>query len=92
MLTPTPVVALHRAVAVAEVDGPAAALALVDELDLQRTTCSTPCARTCSTRLGRVAEARDALSAALPLAESDADRSLLRERLEALTDGSIEEG
>ena len=31
---PTPVVALHRAVAVAEVSGPAAALALVDELAL----------------------------------------------------------
>ena len=32
--TPTPVVALHRAVAVAEVDGPEAALVLVDGLDL----------------------------------------------------------
>jgi RNA polymerase sigma-70 factor (ECF subfamily) len=32
-LAPSPVAALHRAVAVAEVDGPAAALALVDELD-----------------------------------------------------------
>ena len=33
-LTPSPVVALHRAVAVAEVEGPDAALALVDALDL----------------------------------------------------------
>ncbi|HZE39376.1 MAG TPA: RNA polymerase sigma factor [Stackebrandtia sp.] len=33
-IAPTPVVALHRAVAVAQVDGPAAALSLVDELDL----------------------------------------------------------
>ncbi len=31
---PSPVVALHRAVAVAETDGPAVALALVDRLDL----------------------------------------------------------
>ena len=31
-IAPSPVAALHRAVAVAEVDGPAAALALVDEL------------------------------------------------------------
>jgi RNA polymerase sigma-70 factor (ECF subfamily) len=31
-LTPTPVVALNRAIAVAELDGPAAALALVDPL------------------------------------------------------------
>src|SRR5207237_6584604 len=34
-LAPTPVVALHRAVAVAEVAGPEAALALVDGLDLE---------------------------------------------------------
>ena len=33
-VAPSPVVALNRAVAVAEVDGPAAALALVDGLDL----------------------------------------------------------
>ncbi|HEY6738343.1 MAG TPA: hypothetical protein VI076_05790, partial [Actinopolymorphaceae bacterium] len=33
---PTPVVALYRAVAVAEVDGPAAGLALVDRPDLDR--------------------------------------------------------
>ena len=33
-LTPTPVIALNRAIAVGEVDGPAAALALVDGLDL----------------------------------------------------------
>src|ERR1700686_1973857 len=33
-LTPSAVVALNRAVALAEVDGPDAALALVDELDL----------------------------------------------------------
>ena len=33
-MAPSPVVALHRAVAVAEVAGPAAGLALVDELDL----------------------------------------------------------
>ena len=36
VVAPSPVVALNRAVAVAELDGPAAALALVDELDLDR--------------------------------------------------------
>ncbi len=46
-VAPSPVVALHRAVAVAEVDGPEAGLALVDGLDLGGTTCSTPCAPTC---------------------------------------------
>ena len=33
-IAPTPVVALNRAIAIGEVQGPAAALALVDELDL----------------------------------------------------------
>ena len=35
-LSPSPVVALHRAVAVGEVDGPAVALDLVEALDLPR--------------------------------------------------------
>jgi RNA polymerase sigma-70 factor (ECF subfamily) len=34
ILAPTPVVSLNRAIAVGELDGPAAALALVDHLDL----------------------------------------------------------
>jgi RNA polymerase sigma-70 factor (ECF subfamily) len=34
VFSPTPVVALNRTVAVGEVDGPAAALAIVDDLDL----------------------------------------------------------
>src|SRR5207244_12967663 len=33
-VSPTPVVALNRAIAIGEVQGPAAALPLVDELDL----------------------------------------------------------
>jgi predicted RNA polymerase sigma factor len=47
-LSPSPVVALHRAVAVAEVDGPNAALTLVDRLDLGGYHRSTPSAGTCS--------------------------------------------
>ncbi|MEV0202583.1 DUF6596 domain-containing protein [Nonomuraea sp. NPDC050691] len=46
VVAPSPVVALNRAVAVAEVEGPRAALALVDGLDLA--TSSTRSARTCS--------------------------------------------
>ena len=47
-LTPTPMVALNRAVAVAEIEGPGAALVIVDGLrsDSATTTCSTPSART----------------------------------------------
>ena len=40
-VSPTPVVALNRCVAVAEVHGPAAALELVDQLSLDGYTCST---------------------------------------------------
>ncbi len=51
-VAPTPVVALNRAIAVSEVDGPAAALELVDSLDLSgyhpfhatRATCCAVCA------------------------------------------------
>lgn len=81
LFTPTPVVALHRAVAVAEVDGPAAALALVDDLDLETYHLYHAVRAELLTRLGRKAEAREALQAALPLAESESDRTLLRERL-----------
>ena len=48
-IAPSPIVALNRAVAVAEVEGPEAALALVDGLDARSTiTCSTRSAPTCS--------------------------------------------
>ena len=90
--TPTPVVALHRAVAVAEVGGAAEALVLVDELELQSYHLFHAVRADLLTRLGRLAEARVALEAALPLAESEADRALLRQRLGALANDSIEEG
>ena len=48
-LDPSPIVALNRAVAVAELDGPAVGLAEVDRLDLTTaTTPGTPPAPTCS--------------------------------------------
>ena len=47
-LTPTPVVALNRAVALAEVDGPAAALAAVDASSSTPTSRSTSPGPTCS--------------------------------------------
>ena len=51
-LAPNPVVALNRAVAVAEVDGPAAALHLVAETSSTTTTCSTRSAPTCCAASG----------------------------------------
>ena len=46
--TPTPIVALNRAVAVAEVDGPAAALAESRRSTCRSTTCSTRPVASCS--------------------------------------------
>ena len=82
--TPTPVVALHRAVAVAEVSGPDTALALVDELELESYHLFHAVRADLLRRLGRDDEARDAYSAALPLTESETEQALLRRRLEEL--------
>ena len=80
-IAPTPVVALNRAVAVAEVDGPAAALALVDALDLATTRAFHAVRGDLLRRLGRDAEAADAYRAALALGGSDAERAFLAGRI-----------
>ena len=82
-LTPTPVVALHRAVAVAEVDGPAAALALVEELDLGEHHLLHAVRADLLRRLGRRAEAAAAYRAALARAGTDAERAFLQGRLDS---------
>lgn len=79
--SPTPVVALNRAVAVAEVDGPAAALALVDELDLGGYHVFHAVRADLLRRLGRGAEAAQAYEAALTRTENTAERTFLRLRL-----------
>jgi RNA polymerase sigma-70 factor (ECF subfamily) len=84
-LTPTPVVALHRAVAVAEVDGPAAALALVDRLDLDRYHLFHAVRADLLRRLGRDAEAARAYDAAIGLAGNATERAFLRRGRDALT-------
>ena len=71
-VSPSPVVALHRAVAVAEVAGPAAALELVDGAGPSAaTTCSTPCAPICCGGwAGRRKPRRSTKSPLLPRATS----------------------
>jgi RNA polymerase sigma-70 factor (ECF subfamily) len=83
-IAPTPVVALNRAVAVAERDGPAAGLALVDALELDRYHLFHATRADLLRRLGRVAEARDAYTAALSLVESSVERDFLSRRLAEL--------
>jgi RNA polymerase sigma-70 factor (ECF subfamily) len=79
-VAPSPVVALHRAVAVAEVSGPAAALAIVDGLDLPRHHLPPAVRADLLRRLGRAAEAAEAYDAALSVAGNEAERAFLRHR------------
>jgi RNA polymerase sigma-70 factor, ECF subfamily len=84
-MTPTPVVALNRAVAVAMADGPEAGLALVDELETSgalRWYHLLPATRAdLLRRLGRRTEAAAAYRRALDLAGADAERRYLERRL-----------
>ena len=87
ILRPSPVVLLGRAVATGYVDGPAAALADVEQLAERlagyRLWHATRADLLC--RLGREPEAIEATRQALALATNPAERDLLARRLEALT-------
>jgi RNA polymerase sigma-70 factor (ECF subfamily) len=83
-LTPTPVVALHRAVAVAELDGPDTALPLVEALDLGDQHLVHAVRADLLRRLGRREEAAEAYRAALARAGNAAERSFLQRRLREL--------
>jgi RNA polymerase sigma-70 factor, ECF subfamily len=80
-VAPGPVVALNRAVAVAEVQGPAPALALIEELDLDRYYLYHAIRADLLRRLGRPADAVPAYEAALALTENAAERAYLTARL-----------
>jgi RNA polymerase sigma-70 factor (ECF subfamily) len=83
-LAPTAVVALNRAVAVAEVDGPAAALALVEELHLDGYYLFHAIRADLLRRLGRGPEAALAYEAAIARTGSAAERGFLERRRRAL--------
>ena len=76
-LAPTPVVALNRAVAVAEVHGPQAALDLVDRLNLPDYHALHATRADLLRRLGRADHAAAAYGAASALATSPAERDYL---------------
>jgi RNA polymerase sigma-70 factor (ECF subfamily) len=86
---PSPVVTLNRAVAVAEVHGPAEALALVDGLrrtpQLEAYHVYHAIRADLLRRLGRTADAADAYRAAIAHTENAAERDFLNRRLAALT-------
>jgi RNA polymerase sigma-70 factor (ECF subfamily) len=83
-LTGSPVVELNRAIAVAEADGPAAGLALVDRLDLDGYQYLHSTRADFLRRLGRAEEAREAFERALELARAEPERRFLRRRIAEL--------
>jgi RNA polymerase sigma-70 factor, ECF subfamily len=84
-LAPSPVVELNRAVAVAELEGPEAALALVEELDLDAYYLFHSIRAELLRRLGRDAEAALAYDAAIARTENEAEREFLARGREALS-------
>jgi RNA polymerase sigma-70 factor (ECF subfamily) len=80
-LTGSPVVELNRAVAVAEARGPAAALELVDGLDLDGYQYFHSTRGELLRRLGRIDEARAAYARALELTASEPERRFLERRI-----------
>jgi len=83
---PSPIVALNRAVAVAEIEGPAAGLALVDglERDLDGYHVFHSVRADLLRRLGRDAEARRAYDAAIARTDNAAERAFLQCRRRTL--------
>jgi RNA polymerase sigma-70 factor (ECF subfamily) len=83
-LTGSTVVELNRAVAVAEVEGPAAALKIVDALALGDYQYLHSTRADLLRRLGRDEEARAAYERALELASDETERRFLERRLQEL--------
>jgi len=84
VIYPTPVVALNRAIALAEVRGPRAALGLLDHLALDDYHLFHAARADLLRRLGRPADAARAYARAADLAPGDAERAFLFGRLEEL--------
>ncbi len=84
-VAPTQVVALNHAVSVAEIDGPAPALALVDALDLGSYYLFHAVRADLLARLGRLDEARAAYDRARALTDNAAEQALLTQRRDAIS-------
>jgi len=90
-LDPSPVIALNRAVAVAEVNGPAAGLHLVDSLDFDGYHLFHAIRGDLLARLGRAADARQAFQRAAELTGNQRERSYLLARRDVLATTASEE-
>ncbi|MEO6997002.1 MAG: sigma-70 family RNA polymerase sigma factor [Terracoccus sp.] len=80
VLAPTDVVRLNRAVAVAEVEGPAAGLALVDALELRDAAAWHVARADLLSRLGATSEAAAAYDTAIGLTDNAPERDFLVRR------------
>ena len=78
VVAPTPIVALNRAVARAEVEGPKAGLEAIEELDLDGYHPYHAARAELLGRLGREDEARAAYDIAIRLTDNEAERLILR--------------
>jgi RNA polymerase sigma-70 factor (ECF subfamily) len=85
IVEPTPVVALNRCIAVAEVHGPAAALDLLAGLELDDYHLFHATRAEMLRRLGQPAEAAAAYDAAIVRAANGAERTFLQQRRDSLT-------
>ena len=84
VLAPSPVVELNRAIALAELDGPQVALAIVDGLDLTAYHAWHATRADLLRRLGRNDEARAAYEAAIAATDNGAEAAWLAERRDSL--------
>jgi RNA polymerase sigma-70 factor (ECF subfamily) len=84
--TPTPVVALNRAVALAEVEGPAAGIAAIEGLDLDAYAPFHITRGELLARLGYADEAGDAYDRAIALTANETERRFLLERRNGVAD------
>ena len=82
--TSSAVVELNRAIAVAELDGPDAGLAILDQLDLHHYRYYHSTRADLLRRVGRDTEARHAYQRALELAQTEPERRFLTSRLAEL--------
>ena len=83
-ITPTPIVALNRAVAVAEIDGPRAALEMIDELPLEHYYLFHAIRADLLRRLGHADQAEAAYRAAIGRTGNAAEIAFMEERISAI--------
>jgi RNA polymerase sigma-70 factor (ECF subfamily) len=86
--TGSAVVELNRAIAVAELDGPDAGLAILDQLDLDQYRYYHSTRADLLRRNGRDTEARQAYQRALELTQTEPERRFLQDRLAELSNAS----